>query len=229
MWGQCRGQAVTSPMETKYTRVDTTFACFSSPPSMARPLIVDQVQEKRVEQSVRDAFNDQETSDLTFMIDGKSVYVHKSMLKIRCEYFRSMFQAHWGEDEKSVIEITQFSYPVYYAFLEFLYTDQVHLLPEDAIGLLDLANSYCELQLKLQCERIIKQGITVESAAMLLAAAIKYEANEVCFASDLEEFCFKFCINHLTAVTQTTAFNHLDEGTVKQFIKKAGQRGAFKY
>lgn len=34
----------------------------------------------------------------------------------------------------SVIEITQFSYPVYYAFLEFLYTDQVHLQPEDAIG-----------------------------------------------------------------------------------------------
>lgn len=223
MWGQCRGQAVTSPMETKFTRVDTTFACFASPQSMARPLIVDQVQEKRVEQSVRDAFNDQETSDLTFMINGKPVYVHKSLLKIRCEHFRSMFQAHWDEDEKSVIEITQFSYPVYYAFLEYLYTDQVHLLPEDAIGLLDLANSYCETQLKHQCERIIKQGITVENAAMLLAAAIKYEA------SDLEEFCFKFCINHLTAVTQTKAFNHLDEGTVKEFIKKAGKYGAFKY
>ncbi|KAJ7392624.1 RCC1 and BTB domain-containing protein 1 [Desmophyllum pertusum] len=223
MWGQCRGQAVTSPMETKFTRVDSTFACFASPPSMFRPLVVDQVQEKRVEQSVKDAFNDQETSDLTFMIDGKPVYVHKSMLKIRCEHFRSMFQAHWGEDEKDVIEITQFSYPVYYAFLEFLYTDHVHLQPEDAIGLLDLANSYCETQLKRLCERIIKQGITVDNAAMLLAAALKYEA------SDLEEFCFKFCVNHLTAVTQTESFNHLEEGTVKEFIQKAAIWGAFKY
>ena len=34
----------------------------------------------------------------------------------------------------SVIEVTQFSYPVYYAFLQFLYTDHVHLQPEDAIG-----------------------------------------------------------------------------------------------
>ena len=33
-----------------------------------------------------------------------------------------------------MIEVTQFSYPVYYAFLEYLYTDQVHLQPEDAIG-----------------------------------------------------------------------------------------------
>jgi len=223
MWGQCRGQAVTSPMETKFTKVDSIFACFGSPPSMFRPLIVDEVQERRVEQSVKDAFNDQETSDLTFMIEGKPVYVHKSMLKIRCEHFRSMFQSHWGEDDKDVIEVTQFSYPVYYAFLEYLYTDQVHLQPEDAIGLLDLANSYCETQLKRLCERIIKQGITIDNAAMLLAAALKYEA------TDLEEFCFKFCVNHLTAVTQTEAFNQLDEGTVKEFIQKAAKWGAFKY
>ena len=39
-----------------------------------------------------------------------------------------------------------------------------------------MANSYCETQLKRLCERIIKQGITVDNAAMLLAAALKYEA-----------------------------------------------------
>ncbi len=43
-------------------------------------------------------------------------------------------------------------------------------------GLLDLANSYCEAALKRVCERIIKQGITIDNAAMLYAAAIKYEA-----------------------------------------------------
>lgn len=43
-------------------------------------------------------------------------------------------------------------------------------------GLLDLANSYCEIQLKKLCEKIIKEGITIDNAAMLMAAAIKYEA-----------------------------------------------------
>ena len=51
----------------------------------------------------------------------------------------------------------------------------------------------------------------------------------VSFSKVLEEFCFKFCVNHLTAVTQTEAFNHLDEGTVKEFIQKAAKWGAFKY
>ena len=39
-------------------------------------------------------------------------------------------------------------------------------------------------------------------------------------ARELEEFCFKFSLNHMTAVTQTEAFAKLDEGTVKDFIMK---------
>ena len=75
------------------------------------------------------------------------------------------------------IDIRHFSYPVYRAFLLYLYTDTVDLPPEDAIGLLDLANSYCELQLKRRCERIIRQGITVDNVAMLYATAIKYQVS----------------------------------------------------
>lgn len=56
------------------------------------------------------------------------------LLYPRCEHFRSMFQSYWSEDEKEVIEIDQFSYPVYRAFLEYLYTDSVNLPPEDAVG-----------------------------------------------------------------------------------------------
>ena len=44
------------------------------------------------------------------------------------------------------------------------------------LGLLDLANAYCELRLKQQCEQIIKKGITTDNVAMLYAAAIKFEA-----------------------------------------------------
>lgn len=55
----------------------------------------------------------------------------------RCEHFRSMFQSHWNEDMKEVIDIDQFSYPVYRSFLEFLYTDAVELPPEEAIGQTD--------------------------------------------------------------------------------------------
>ena len=46
---------------------------------------------------------------------------------------------------------------------------------------------------------------------------------------ELEEFCFQFALNHMTAVTQTKAFSDLDPGILKDFIRKAGQAGAFRY
>ena len=42
-----------------------------------------------------------------------------------------------------------------------------------------------------RCETLIKQGITVENVAMLYATAIKFSAEE------LEEFCFRFSLNHM--------------------------------
>jgi RCC1 and BTB domain-containing protein len=48
-----------------------------------------------------------------------------------------------------------------------------------------------------------------------------------CF-QELEEFCFKFCLNHMTAVVQTEGFISLEEQTVKNFIRKAAIFGVFK-
>ena len=57
---------------------------------------------------------------------------------------------------------------------------------------------------------------------MLYSTAIKFQA------TDLEKFCFKFSLNHMTAVTQTDAFLNLEENILKDFITKAANQGAFK-
>ncbi|XP_026563445.1 RCC1 and BTB domain-containing protein 1 isoform X2 [Pseudonaja textilis] len=222
MWGQCRGQSVVLPHVTHFSCIDDVFACFSTPAVMWRLLSVEHEEFLTVTESLKREFDSPETSDLKFRVDGKFIYVHKAVLKIRCEHFRTMFQSYWNEDDKEVIDVDQFSYPVYRAFLEYLYTDNIDLPPEDAIGLLDLATSYCENRLKKLCQHLIKRGITVENAFSLLSAAVRYDAE------DLEEFCFKFCINHLTEVTQTTAFWQIDGSLLKEFIAKASKYGAFK-
>jgi hypothetical protein len=45
-------------------------------------------------------------------------------------------QEHWeeGTNEAGCIEIRHFTFPVYRAFIQYLYTDDVDLPPEDAIG-----------------------------------------------------------------------------------------------
>ncbi|XP_061109004.1 RCC1 and BTB domain-containing protein 1-like [Conger conger] len=101
---------------------DDVFTCFATPSVMWRLLSMEHDDFLTVAQSLKKEFDSPETSDLKFGVDGK------------CEHFRSMFQSHWNEDMKEVIEIDQFSYPVYCSFLEFLYMDSMDLPPEDAIG-----------------------------------------------------------------------------------------------
>ncbi|XP_021346916.1 RCC1 and BTB domain-containing protein 1-like [Mizuhopecten yessoensis] len=223
MWGQCRSQSITSAILTKFHCTDDVLSAFASPPVTWRIYCVDQMRGSKIAEDVTRNFDDSTTSDIKFIVEGKTIHVHKAILKIRCEHFKTMFQSCWEEDGKDFIEISQFSYNVYRAFLQYLYTDVVDLRPEEAIGLLDLSNSYCECSLKKHCEQIIKKGITVENVAMLYAAAIKFEAKE------LEDFCFRFALNHMTVVTQSEAFGNLDEVIVKEFIRKAASCGAFKY
>ncbi|CAD6229421.1 GSCOCG00006584001-RA-CDS [Cotesia congregata] len=163
-------------------------------------------------------------SDLTIQVQGKPIYVHKAVLKIRCQYFRSMFQEHWTENNQSVIVHDEFSYDVYRSFLKYLYTDQVDLPPENALELMYLANAYFETQLKGKCVQMIKRGITINNVAFLYKTAIEYSSK----VSELEDFCFKFALNHMTAVIQTSHFSKLDEATLKTFITKAAHAGAFK-
>lgn len=222
MWGQCHGQSVVIPTETPFASIHDVFSCFATPSVTHEPMVTEVSSGPSILDSLKLAFDDATTSDIKFSVENKEIHVHKAVLKIRCEHFRSMFQDHWEEGGRKSVEIVQFSYPVYRAFLQYLYTDEVDLLPEDAIGLLDLANSYCEAQLKRRCEGLIRQGITVENVAMLYATAIKFNAHE------LEDFCFRFSLNHMTAVAQTDAFSRLDESTLKDFITKAAIHGAFK-
>nr|XP_055191779.1 RCC1 and BTB domain-containing protein 2 isoform X2 [Nyctereutes procyonoides]XP_055191780.1 RCC1 and BTB domain-containing protein 2 isoform X2 [Nyctereutes procyonoides]XP_055191781.1 RCC1 and BTB domain-containing protein 2 isoform X2 [Nyctereutes procyonoides]XP_055191783.1 RCC1 and BTB domain-containing protein 2 isoform X2 [Nyctereutes procyonoides] len=218
MWGQCRGQSVVLPHLTHFSCTDDVFACFATPAVSWRLLSVEPDDHLTVAESLKREFDNPNTADLKFLVDGKYIYAHKVLLKIRCEHFRSSLEDH----EDDTVEMSEFSYPVYRAFLEFLYTVRVSLPPEEAVGLLDLATFYRESRLKRLCQQTIKQGICEENAIALLSAAVKYDAQ------DLEEFCFRFCINHLTVVTQTPGFAEMDHDLLKNFISRASRVGAFK-
>ncbi|XP_035730999.1 RCC1 and BTB domain-containing protein 1-like isoform X1 [Vespa mandarinia] len=222
MWGQCRGQSITVPTPTLLAHLHDALACYASPSVMHRPLFLYAAEEMNIVDCLKQAFDDSTTSDLIIQVQARPIYVHKAVLKIRCQYFRTMFQECWMENNQSVLHHDQFSHDVFKSFLKYLYTDEVDLPPENALELLDLANVYCETQLKRRCVQIIKQGITVLNVAYLYRTAMNYNIQE------LEEFCFKFALNHMTAVIQTSNFGTLDEETVKTFIIKAARAGAFK-
>lgn len=183
MWGHCRGHSIYSPSPTPYTHLDEVFACYSTPAVTWRTLQFRVRQDTPLAETLRLAFNDQvkagslkislelcvmlvsnifffflivqNTGDICFKVDGNFIWVHKAILKIRCQYYRSMFQQPWAEADQEqvlcsflshsftnlilsinirVVEVEQFSYPVYYCFLRYLYTDEVDLPVDEALG-----------------------------------------------------------------------------------------------
>ena len=92
LFRQCHGQSVSTPTATPFHSLHEVFACFSSPAVTHVPMATEVSSNQSVLHSLRLAFDDSTTSDVTFVVENKEIHVHKALLKIRCEHFRSMFQ-----------------------------------------------------------------------------------------------------------------------------------------
>ena len=118
-------------------------------------------------------------------------------------------------------------------------------------GVLELADSYCEKELKKRCEKLIWQNVTTDNVATLMTVASKYRTNVrtviiviiigvrffplssfslsfLLLSQALEEQCMSFALSHMTQVIQSDAFDQLDCSVAKEFVKKVAERGAFK-
>jgi RCC1 and BTB domain-containing protein len=122
----------------------------------------------------------------------------------------------------NVIDITEYSYEVYYAFLKYLYVDSIDIKPEKAMDLLVLANDYKEEELKLKCVDIIKNNITLENICSLYCSSVKYNLSE------LENFCFNFAATKMSQIVISEGFHEMDKNSAKKFMERAAKSNVFK-
>ncbi|KZC13853.1 RCC1 and BTB domain-containing protein 1 [Dufourea novaeangliae] len=208
MWGHCLGLSIKVPTITRLKSIYDA-QLHSEGPSY-------------LNDCVKQAFDDPSTSDLTIQVQGKPIHVHKFILKIRCEYFKTMLQEPWEENKQCVIKHELFSYDTYRAFLKYLYTDDFDLPLENTLELLKLADAYNLDQLKSHCTQVIIGNITVENVLSLYTKAIAFEF------TNLKECCFNFAVKHMIAVIHSLGFVELDASIMKDFVIKAIEAGAFK-
>ncbi|GMT31657.1 hypothetical protein PFISCL1PPCAC_22954 [Pristionchus fissidentatus] len=238
MWGNIRGQTVSTPVETRFSRVDDVFASFASPPVSPRMLTFGEKPQRPLVEALRAAFDDPATADMRVVVDGKTIHVHKALLKMRCAYFRSRLGKQWNEGNGNQIEVSDFSYPIYRAFLQWCYTDELNVEPEQALGLLELANCYCEMELKARCAALVERTTSVDNAAALFAAALRHDCPsleehsfhlcETISLSIIQSIIAFSCMMHMTSVTLSDAFSRMDIDAVKCLVTRAAKEGVFK-
>ncbi|XP_035701808.1 RCC1 and BTB domain-containing protein 1 [Folsomia candida] len=130
-------------------------------------------------------------TDVTFSIQGRKIKAHRVILKCRSIYFAKMFDNEWKESRDSYIDIPDVKFCVFEAFLYYIYHARVYFSVDqydNILGLLKLADCYCETVLRKECELILMQNINSENAFFLFENA--YLAN----ATELENGAFNFLL-----------------------------------
>jgi RCC1 and BTB domain-containing protein len=236
VWGECEKKSFSTPNRTEIKSIHEVFTKYAKGKVTYKPMKLFSTQthniykHKPLLKKMLKIFDNKEYSDLTIKVENKPIYVHKIMLKTNSSYFESKFTRNeraMKEATESIIianeiEIKEYSYDVYYAFLKYIYTDCVELTPEKAIDLLVLANDYKEEELKLKCVEIIENNITIENVCFLYSASIK------CNLSDFENLCFNFGVNRMNEISKTEGFSSMDGYSMKKFMRKVGEKDLFK-
>eukprot|EP00347_Sterkiella_histriomuscorum_P015743 403355850 len=184
--------------------------------------------------------NNQELSDVTFIVEGKKLYAHRCILMARCEPLERMVNGHMREAFDLQIQIEDTSYQCFYSLLEYLYTEQVEALNQFetdimtknycsmsqiyinfALDLLSLADQYLVEQLKRKCEEAIQKSIKIDDVCLMLNIAISRGANS------LKKRCLQFMMSNFSKIIVLDQFVELPKHVLKEVFKMANRKGVF--
>eukprot|EP01117_Protostelium_nocturnum_P010555 TRINITY_DN3796_c0_g1_i7.p2 TRINITY_DN3796_c0_g1~~TRINITY_DN3796_c0_g1_i7.p2 ORF type:complete len:141 (+),score=33.29 TRINITY_DN3796_c0_g1_i7:586-1008(+) len=112
--------------------------------------------------------NNQQFSDITFVVGGQRVFAHKNILSCRSEHFCALISNSMKESFMEAIEMVDVDFQVFLLVMEFIYTDTVVIEPEFAVETLIIGDRYLLHGLKDQAEKVILKEVNIENAASLL-------------------------------------------------------------
>eukprot|EP00638_Chattonella_subsalsa_P015437 CAMPEP_0117818270 /NCGR_PEP_ID=MMETSP0949-20121206/1148_1 /TAXON_ID=44440 /ORGANISM="Chattonella subsalsa, Strain CCMP2191" /LENGTH=452 /DNA_ID=CAMNT_0005656753 /DNA_START=128 /DNA_END=1486 /DNA_ORIENTATION=+ len=165
---------------------------------------------------LREFVNQEELSDVTFIVEGRPVYA--KILCMRCTYFKAMFMGEMKESREREITLQDVRYPIFLALLEYLYTDEVNVSLDIAMELLQAADQFGVERLKKMCESKMLASISIENAASIFHAADLHNAKS------LREKCLNFILSNFDAVTKTSCFEEMGRTNIELVFEILRQR-----
>ncbi|CAN0482889.1 unnamed protein product, partial [Discosporangium mesarthrocarpum] len=92
---------------------------------LAGPAATSHCEEKTLSTDMWRLVNSPSWSDVTFLVEGKTIHGHRCIITSRCEPLARMLEGPMREGETSaVIPVPNHSFDVFLALIEFLYTDK---------------------------------------------------------------------------------------------------------
>eukprot|EP00339_Tiarina_fusa_P026374 CAMPEP_0117080634 /NCGR_PEP_ID=MMETSP0472-20121206/56880_1 /TAXON_ID=693140 ORGANISM="Tiarina fusus, Strain LIS" /NCGR_SAMPLE_ID=MMETSP0472 /ASSEMBLY_ACC=CAM_ASM_000603 /LENGTH=577 /DNA_ID=CAMNT_0004808331 /DNA_START=392 /DNA_END=2125 /DNA_ORIENTATION=+ len=135
---------------------------------------------------MRALVNDEEFSDVTFLVEDQPVYAHRAILAQRCDHFAAMFRSGMRESVERMVPIPDISRQVFILLLEYIYTDSVKIDVENAIELYIASDIYQLERLRDMCCTVVRRNLNAENAGPLLQSASE---NHCQILRERDRFC----------------------------------------
>ncbi|KAJ3593919.1 hypothetical protein NHX12_006252 [Muraenolepis orangiensis] len=147
--------------------------------------------------------NNQEMSDVTFMVEGRPFFAHRVLLMSASERFRCLLS---NAPDGEIIHIDHMTYSVFQMMMKSLYcggTEGVSVSFADAMKLLPVANFFQMKGLKRCCEIQVSHSLTLDNSVKIYQTAKQHEA------SWLQRFSEGFFLQNMERLLEREDFHRL--------------------
>lgn len=163
---------------------------------------------------MRAMVNDDEFSDVTFLVEDTPVYAHRAILAQRCDHFAAMFRSGMRESVELIVPIPDISRKVFLVLLEYIYTDSVKIDVEDAIELYIAADIYQLERLRDMCCTVVRRNLNAENSGPLLQIA---EENHCLILRDV---CLSYIVENFDVVSKTEGIKQVSHTLLLEILGK---------
>ncbi|XP_062857396.1 ankyrin repeat and BTB/POZ domain-containing protein 2 [Trichomycterus rosablanca] len=156
--------------------------------------------------------NNQEMSDVTFLVEGKPFYAHRVLLMTASERFKSLLGSSSSDSSQHCkeIEISDVKYNIFQVMMSYLYSGGTEILKLDVSELLELLSVATLFQLsglQRHCEQLCARNIDPDNALSVYSTAKAHGAVE------LRVYCEGYFLQNMGTLLERESFCSLISGT----------------
>jgi RCC1 and BTB domain-containing protein len=167
-------------------------------------------------QQFRSLVNDDEFSDVTFLVgeNTEPVHAHRAILVQRCETFAAMFRSGMRESIEKTISIPTIPRKAFLLLLEYIYTDSVKVDLENAIDLYNAADLYHLERLRDMCLNVVRRNLSLYNSGPLLQQAADLHCHS------LKDVCMKYVVENFDAVSKSDGIRQVSHDLLLEILSK---------
>mmetsp|Transcript_20483 Transcript_20483/g.50234 ORF Transcript_20483/g.50234 Transcript_20483/m.50234 type:complete len:594 (-) Transcript_20483:76-1857(-) len=163
---------------------------------------------------MRALVDDEEYSDVTFLVEDQEVYAHRAILAQRCDHFAAMFRSGMKEACERIVPIPDISRRAFLLLLEYIYTDTVKVDVEHAIELYIASDMYQLDRLRDMCCTVVKRNLNAENAGPLLQSASENHCQI------LRDVCMSYVVENFDIVSKTDGIKQVSHSLLLEILSQ---------